>query len=126
MDEMNSIVLGVTRVTFILLAVLFLGWALYPDYRSIMTGLIMGTSAGLINVRYLSTKIRQITQLAAADSGKKRVSFGFVTRICISFLAVMVAVRFEQVSLGATLLGLFLPQILTIPVSISQSIKNNQ
>ena len=126
MDEMNSIVLGVTRVTFILLAILFLGWALYPEYRPLMVGLIMGTSAGLMNVRYLSTKVRQIGQFVATGSSTGRISFGFVTRICISFLAVMVAIRFEQVSLGTTLIGLFLPQILTIPVSIVHVLKNNQ
>ncbi|WP_106767288.1 ATP synthase subunit I [Paenibacillus faecalis] len=124
MNELTtSIVNAVTRVTLILLSALFMGWALFEGYRPIFIGLILGLIGGLVNVRYLSLKVRQLTHLVLHQEGR-RFSFGFVTRLCIAFLCVMFAVKFEQVSLGATISGLFIPQLLTIPVSITIILRN--
>nr|WP_246245948.1 ATP synthase subunit I [Paenibacillus lemnae] len=106
----------------LLLSLLFMGWAVYDDNRDIFAGLIMGVMGGLINVRFLSIKVRQLAELAVSQENK-RFSFGFVTRLCIAFLIVMIAARFEQISLGATIAGLFIPQLLTIPVSIMVSLR---
>ncbi|MFC7678606.1 ATP synthase subunit I [Paenibacillus sp. GCM10028914] len=122
-DLTTSIVNAVTRVTLLLLSAFFLGWALYADHRPVFVGLIMGLAGGLINVRFLSVKVRQLADLAISQE-RKRFSFGFVTRLCIAFLIVMIAVKFEQISLGATIAGLFIPQLLTIPVSIIVSLRN--
>lgn len=122
-DLTTSIVNAVTRVTLLILSFSFMGWALYAEHRPIFVGLKLGLAGGLINVRYLSLKVRQLTSLVLSQVGK-RFSFGFVTRLCIAFLSVMIAVKFEQVSLGATIAGLFIPQLLTIPVSIVVSLRN--
>ncbi|GAB6927591.1 hypothetical protein JCM10914A_15740 [Paenibacillus sp. JCM 10914] len=122
-DLTTSIVNIVTRVTILLLAAFFLGWALYPVYQSEISGLILGLVGGLFNVRYLSIKVRQLAELAVSQE-RRRFSFGFVTRLCIAFLIVMVAAKLEQVSLGATVIGLFIPQLLTVPVSIIVSLRN--
>lgn len=121
-DLTASIVNLVTRVTLLLLSAFFLGWALYAEYQPVFAGLILGVAGGLTNVRYLSVKVRQLADLAVSQE-RKRFSFGFVTRLCIAFLIVMIAAKLEQVSLGATITGLFIPQLLTIPVSIYVSLR---
>jgi len=125
MDDIRSIVNTITRVTFILTSASLLVWALLPAYREICTGFVIGILIGLINIRYLAVKIIQITNYAAGQ-GKRRFSLGFVTRLCISLIGIMVAVRFEQVSLAATLVGIFLMPVLLIPVSIIHTYRSNK
>lgn len=127
MVDVASIVNGVTRVTFVLLAVLFLGWAVYPEYRVELVGFIAGGCVGLINVRYLATKVKAVSELALqTEKQKKRFNFGFVTRICLVLLVVMAGVKFEQISLWAAVAGIFAVQLLTVPVSIVMSLRNKK
>lgn len=123
MNEMHAIVNGTTRVTFLLMSALLFGYALLPDYRAETLGMTLGLAAGLINVRYLSMKVAQVSEIAT-QSNKKRVSLGFVTRLCIGLLVVMFAVKFEQVSLVFTIIGLFMAQLLVLVVALVLSLKN--
>lgn len=123
MNEMHAIVNGTTRVIFLLMSLLLFGYALLPDYRAYTLGMTLGLAAGLINVRYLSTKVSQVTEIAT-QSNKKRVSLGIVTRLCIGLLVVMFAVKFEQVSLVFTIIGLFIAQLLILVVALVLSLKN--
>ncbi|WP_110930999.1 ATP synthase subunit I [Paenibacillus bouchesdurhonensis] len=123
MDDLGSIVTAVFRITILLLSALLLGWAVLPEYRPILAGLILGLVIGLIYVRFLSFKVRKLVQLVMSEE-QRRFSFGFITRICLVFIAVMVAVKFEQVSLITVIIGIFVPQLLTIPVSIFIGIRN--
>jgi len=125
MDDIRSIVNTITRVALILTSVTLLVWAFLPAYREICTGFVIGVLIGLINIRYLAVKTIQITDYAAGQ-GKRRFSLGYVTRLCISLIGIMVAVRFEQVSLGATLVGIFLIPVLLVPISIIHSYRNNR
>lgn len=117
MNDLSSIVNAVTRVTFSLLSGTLLAWVLFFEQRPIFLGLIIGLAAGLFNFRYLYIKIHQVAESAATPGGR-RVNFGFLSRMCISLLAIMLAVRFDQVSLSFTVIGLFVVQVLAIPVSI--------
>ncbi|MEF2968186.1 ATP synthase subunit I [Paenibacillus sp. M1] len=123
MDDLNSIVMAVSRITFLMLSVLFLGWAFLPEHRPVCIGLILGLTVGLVYVRFLSGKVRGLVNLVVSQE-KKRYSFGFVTRICLVFVTVMIAAKLEQVSMISTIIGLFVPQILTIPASIVISLRN--
>ncbi|MBO2944754.1 ATP synthase subunit I [Paenibacillus sp. F411] len=125
MNDLTSIVGAVTRISYLIMAALFLGWAVYPEFRPEFAGGILGMTAGLFNFRFLSLKVRQVAQMAV-DNHDKRLSFGFITRLCIGVLIAAVAIKLEQVSLGAAVAGLFIPQVLTIPVSIVFSLRNNQ
>lgn len=122
MISLSSIVNAVTRLAFFLLAFAFMGWALLPEYRPVFLGFIIGISAGLFNFRYLSIKVKQVSEIAV-ESQSKRINFGFLTRICITILAIMFAIRFDSVSIWATVAGLFLVQVLAVPVSIIESIR---
>jgi len=125
MDDIRSIVNTITRVTLILTSVSLLVWAFLPAYRELCTGFVVGMLIGLINIRYLAVKTIQITDYAAG-LGKRRFCLGFVTRLCISLIGIMIAVRFEQVSLAATLIGIFLIPVLLIPVSIIHTYRSNK
>lgn len=122
MVDVASIVNGVSRVTFLLLALTFLGWAFYPEYRTELMGLIVGGFVGLVNVRYLAAKVKQLSELAI-EQPKKRFNFGFVTRMCLVLLVVMAGVKFEQISLWSAIVAIFVVQLLTIPVSIVISLR---
>ncbi|WP_047912399.1 ATP synthase subunit I [Paenibacillus sp. TCA20] len=117
MISLSSIVNAVTRLAFVLLSVTLFAWVLMPEHRPVFLGLTIGLAAGLFNFRYLSLKINQVSENAATPGGK-RVNFGFLSRMCITLLAIMFAVRFEQVSMSFTIIGLFLVQVLALPVSI--------
>ncbi|MNZ81895.1 ATP synthase I chain [compost metagenome] len=123
MDDLGSIITAVSRITFLSLSALLFGWAIFPEYRPVLVGLILGLSVGLLYVRFLSIKVRQLVQLVVSQEQKK-FNFGFITRICLVFITVMVAAKFEQVSMIAVITGLFIPQLLTIPVSIVVGIRN--
>lgn len=123
MDDLGSIITAVSRITFLSLSALLFGWAIFPEYRPVLVGLILGLAVGLLYVRFLSIKVRQLVQLVVSQE-KKKFNFGFITRICLVFITVMVAAKFEQVSMVAVITGLFIPQLLTIPVSIVVGIRN--
>ncbi|WP_059050063.1 ATP synthase subunit I [Paenibacillus senegalimassiliensis] len=123
MDDLNSIVATVTRTTLMLLSALLLGWVLLPEQRPLFAGLLLGLVGGLSYTRFLSVKVRQLAEIAVSTE-KSRFSFGLLTRICLVLLTVMVAVKLEQVSLAGTLIGFFVPQLLTIPTSIVVGLRN--
>ncbi len=123
MDDLNSIVATVTRTTLLLLSALLFGWVLFPEQRPLFAGLLLGLVGGLSYTRYLSVKVRQLAELAVSTE-KRRFSFGLLTRMCVVLLTVMVAVKLEQVSLAGTLIGFFVPQLLTIPASIVVGLRN--
>ena len=122
MVDVTSIVNGVSRVTLLLMALVLLGWAVYPDYRTELMGIIVGGIVGLINVRYLAVKVSKLSEIAI-EAPKKRFNFGFVTRICLVLLVVMAGVKFEQISLWSAVVAVFVVQLLTIPVSIVISLR---
>lgn len=123
MTDMGSIVNMITRVAFGLMSVSLLVWAFAPEYRAISLGLFLGMAVGLVNIRYLALKVRQVTE--SVGQGKRgKMSLGFLTRLCFGLLVIMVAVRFEEhVSLAAAIAGLLLMPVLLIPVSIALSLK---
>lgn len=121
MDDTNSIVRTVTRLTLLMMSALLVGWAMYPEYRTVTMGMVLGMIVGLVNTSYLSLKIRNLAQ--AISSKQRQFGIGFLTRLCFSILAVMVAVKLEYFSLEATIAGLFIPQILTVPVAIYLSVR---
>lgn len=100
-----------------------MGWALHQETREFTLGITLGLLGGLVNFRYLAVKIRQVTQ-SIANPEKKAFSIGFVTRICLAALITMFSVKIGHLSLVATVSGLFIPQLLSIPVGIYLSLKS--
>lgn len=122
MDDIASIVKGVTKVSLIIMAGLLMGWALHPETRIYTLGMVLGMAGGLVSTRHLSSKVRNVAH-AVTTPGSRAYSLGFISRICFALLAVMFSVKVEHFSLELTIAGLFLPQLLTIPVGIYLSVK---
>ncbi|WP_150270596.1 ATP synthase subunit I [Paenibacillus tepidiphilus] len=123
MDNMTPMINAVTRVTLVVMAGLLMGWALHHETRNVTLGMSLGLLAGLVNFRYLATKIRLVT-LAVANKEGKSFSLGFATRISFAILVTMFSIKIEHFSLEATIAGLFIPQLLSIPVGIYLSVRN--
>ncbi|MEC0092541.1 ATP synthase subunit I [Paenibacillus macquariensis] len=121
MDDIASIVKGVTRLSLVIMAGLLLGWALHPETRIYTLGMVLGLVGGLVSVRHLGSKTRKVAH-AVATGESRAFSLGFISRICFAILVVMFSVRIEHFSLELTIAGVFLPQILTIPVGIYLSV----
>lgn len=100
-----------------------MGWALHHETRAVTLGMTLGLLAGLVNFRYLALKVRRVTE-AVAKQEKSSFSLGFATRISFGILVTMFSVKYEHFSLEATIIGLFIPQLLAIPVGIYLGIKN--
>ncbi|MRN54245.1 ATP synthase subunit I [Paenibacillus monticola] len=122
MDNMTPVINTVTKLTLALMVGLLIGWALHHETRDVTLGMTLGLVAGLANFRYLAVKVRRVTQSIASNKGNA-FSLGFVTRICFAILVTMFAVKIN-LSLGATILGLFIPQLLAIPTGIYLGIRN--
>ncbi|MBD8498197.1 ATP synthase subunit I [Paenibacillus arenosi] len=123
MSELSSIVNAATRTVFLLMSAALFAWAFLPEHRPLMAGLALGLVAGLLTVRNLAMKVMRLSEMAA-NQEKGRVNFGLLTRMCISLLVVMIAVKFEQISLMSTIIGLFFSQLIILVVAISVASKN--
>lgn len=125
MANITSIVNVVMRVTIILLALAFMTLALYPEYKPHCIGFIIGCSAGLMNINFLARKVIKLADVVVTQSSK-RFSMGFLTRMCVVLLVALFAYKFEQMSLWSAIVGMFLVQLLIIPVSIVLSLRQEK
>lgn len=119
MDELSTHLKSVYRVALFFLSICLLVWMGYPPFRGYALGLIIGTSASLINMHYLSLKIRQAAQHAITQE-RRRFNLGFLTRAAIGVLAVILALRLGdvKVELFGVILGLLFWQVVSILIGI--------
>lgn len=123
MDDLSSIVRAVSRIMMMWLSILFLGWAFLPDHRPVIIGLIFGSAFGMFYTRFLSIKVRGLFEFLLGQDNK-RFNFGFLTRMCLVLIVVMIAMKLEHVSVMGVIIGLFISQLLTIPVGIVIGLRN--
>lgn len=123
MDQLYSIIIAVTRITIFILSALFLGWAFFPAYRITLSGAMLGLVVGLVNTTFLANRVRRLAEIVVTQQNS-RFSFGFLTRMCLVVLTFGIAFRLDTLSMEATICALFIPQLLTIPVSIVVSLRN--
>lgn len=106
MNDLSVYLKTIYRISLSLFSVCLLVWAVIPEYRSLVAGLMLGMLVSLLNIWYLSMKIRQLSALAR-EGTRRRFNLGFLTRASMAVLAVMFAVKLEQIDLAATIVGLF-------------------
>lgn len=115
MNELSAYVRRIGRVVLLILAAEMLVYALWPEAKALAAGLLLGTVVSFLNAFLLQMRILRLPDLVAgAKPGKKMPSLAFVSRICMSLLAVMTAVKFPQFDLVGTLIGLFLVQFVAL------------
>ncbi|MFS1510896.1 ATP synthase subunit I [Chengkuizengella sp. SCS-71B] len=125
MNNLSTLTKNAYKITLYVLAVCFVTWALLPDYRVYIAGLILGIIVSLINARYLQWKIELMSEVAIKKV-KRRVNDGFMTRASLALIAVVISFKFEQhIAFSTTLAGLFFVQLVTLLLGII-SIKNSK
>ncbi|WP_442602556.1 ATP synthase subunit I [Paenibacillus sp. KN14-4R] len=120
MDEFHAHLWRVQRYTLFFLSACFLGWALFPDYRPYVAGVILGTVVSLINARYMAWKIGQVSSVVL-DGVRKRINLGFMTRAALALLAIMIAIKSPHVDIVSTMVSLIFVQFLSLLLGFIQS-----
>ncbi|RKN78829.1 ATP synthase subunit I [Paenibacillus ginsengarvi] len=125
MNDLSARLKTATRASYLMLCICFLGWAIFPQYKGVFAGLVIGIAASVINSLHLSWKIYRLTDLALGKTSRK-TTLGFLTRACIVLLAVIVSTRTFQFNLIATLAGLFFVQLATLVLGIISTVRDKQ
>lgn len=122
MNDLSAHLKSVTRAAMFFLAACMLVWAFAVEIRPHAAGLILGTLVSLFNAHLLSIKIQQISKAMSENNGK-RVNTGFISRICMVLIAVMISVKVPHFDLIFTIIGLFLVQLATLLMGIFSAFK---
>ena len=113
------------RLSIFLLSFTLMGWALLPEYRSYIAGFMLGTVVSIVNSCYLALKIHKISE-AGIRREKQKVNIGFITRASLALLAVVAAIKYEQIEFSTTLAGLFTVQIIALFVGVAAVIRQRK
>jgi ATP synthase protein I len=125
MDEFAAHLKIVQKVALFFLSVCFFAWALLPDYRAYVAGLILGTAVSLLNSKYLAWKIDQLGQ-AVTEKTNRKINLGFVTRAAMALTAVVISIKNEHIEFSTTLAGLFFVQLATLLLGIIYLYNSNK
>lgn len=106
MNDLSAHLKTVFRTALFWIAGCLLVWAFWPDARPYAAGLILGTAVSLINAQLLGHKISVFTENLAQKTGR-RVNLGFIARLCVCLLAVMLADKAAQFHVATTIIGFF-------------------
>ncbi|WP_027094319.1 ATP synthase subunit I [Cohnella thermotolerans] len=117
MDELPALLKRVSRIAFFFLSMGCLGWAIWPGYKSVFGGFLIGAIGGLFISWHLAWKVVRLGD-AAASGRKPRSGLGFLTRACIGLLAGVVSVRMLEFNLAATVVGLITAPMATLLLGI--------
>lgn len=122
MNDLSAHLRVIMRAALFFFAACLLIWAFVVEIRPQVAGLMLGTAFSLFNAYLLSTKIQQIARAVTEVKGK-RVSTGFLSRICTVLIAVMISIKLPQFDLLFTIIGLFLAQMATLLMGIFSAFK---
>lgn len=125
MNDLNDIMQPLLRTLYVWLALCILVWLFILDWRPYAAGMFLGSLISWVNAQFLVMKIRQVTAMVLEKKGR-RANIGFVSRVCFSLIAVMAAVRIEEIDLLTTILGFFYCPIVAFFVGIYALRKDKQ
>ncbi|MBP1992586.1 ATP synthase subunit I [Paenibacillus eucommiae] len=110
---MNTQLKPMVRITLLVVSVSLLVWIIFPSYRTYAAGLVLGVVISFINAWFLFMKIEALAR-NAAEGSDKRINLGFISRVCMAIIAVMIAVKIPDFNLVFTIIGLFFVQVATL------------
>jgi len=105
------------RITLFFLSIGFLGLAIWPDWRPIFGGFLMGVLGGFLMALHLAWKVTSIGNRTVA--GRRPGSLGFVPRAAIGVLAAFISVHYLGFNLPATAAGLLTGPMATLLLGIT-------
>jgi ATP synthase protein I len=122
MSELNYQLLTVTKFILFFLSVSLLSWAVYPPWREFAAGLMLGFIAAGINFGLLHRRVSKITT-HAAEHGNKRQRLGFLTRVAIVLLFVLLAMRIPGVDVYSVIIGYLLIHLAILCLHIIDTLR---
>jgi len=123
MDELVVHTKSLLRISAFFLSSCLIAWIILPDYRNVINGIFLGSSVSIFNAIHLSIKVNKLSQMALSGV-KKRVNLGFVSRLALSVLAVLIAYKFEQFNVISTVASLVFAQFVIFGVGVVRTLKN--
>lgn len=106
MDDLQQLYVRLRKYMFNLLAIFVLGWG-FTDYKAIFLGLILGTSVGFFNLRFLMKRTKRFGE--AVVEGRKARSLGMVTRMAAAVVGIAIVLWFpDMFHLISFVIGLML------------------
>lgn len=122
---MDNIIKSATRVLMFMMSACLILWAVMPEWKSIMLGLLAGLAASAMNAFLLKRRVGMISD-AALEEGSRRKGLGFGNRIATVLLVAMLAYRYPEIlNMPAALLGSMVMPFIILTVAIIHTIKEN-
>ncbi|MEK8131681.1 ATP synthase subunit I [Paenibacillus filicis] len=124
-DQMKSII----RAALFLSSALLLAGVFLPAYRTHFSGFMLGTWISVLNGWMLMIKIEalaaKVLDVDFANKPNKRVNMGFISRISMAILGVMVAVKMPHLfHIASTIAGVaFAPAAVFLRAFLFRSAK---
>lgn len=100
-------------------------WIVFQDAQPYISGLLLGSAVSLLNAAHLAMKIHQISDAVMLNQ-KKRLSVGFVSRICFVLIAIMLASKLPQFSVLFTIIGFMFAPLTLLIHSIIRGLVNKK
>lgn len=123
MNDLTAQMRELLRIYCLWVAVCLVLWIVVQDAKSYLAGLILGSSISYINAVHLGRKIVQFSE-AVTTNQTKRMSIGFVSRICFVLIAVMLASKLTQFSVLFTIIGFAFAPLVMLVIGIIRGIKS--
>lgn len=117
MDNLNGLLMRLTRATSLFVAACLLAWAFAPSGQPIYAGLALGALASWINALYLSLRVKRIAAYALGEG--RRSGIGFWARAAVALAAVILSQRVPGIHLYGVIAGLFFAQLATLLLGIA-------
>ncbi len=106
---MTEIMKTALRIIMMVISLLLLIWAFYPEGRAIAAGLIVGLVASLVNGIILQRKIERLTQTVLDESAPRMKGIGLGSRVAMVLVVAMIGYRFpDHINLPAALAACFI------------------
>ncbi|MFC5701565.1 ATP synthase subunit I [Cohnella faecalis] len=116
-DELPALMRKISRTTFFFLSLGCLGWVIYPAWKPVFGGYLIGAIGSLLGTWHLAWKTARIAEVAATGR-RSRSGFGFLSRASIGLLAAIISVRMLEFNLPATVAGLFTAPLATLVLGL--------
>ena len=122
---MDKMMKSALRIMLYLLSACLILWALLPEWKPIMQGLMVGLAASTFNAILMKRRVGLITE-AAMTEGSKRKGLGFGNRIATVLLVAMLAYRYpDTLNMPAALSGSMVMPFVLLAVAIVHTLKEN-
>lgn len=125
--ELSAYLKLFTRVSLIFFSICLFAWVLLVDYRPYLAGLMLGGAASAVNIHLLGARVVRVTQAALSKQDElRKYSIGFISRISTALIAVMLAMRFEELHLPATIAGLLYGSVAMYVAGLVTHLRNQR